>query len=169
MFDNKESVFSGFLPLHFPGGLFIWPIVGWVSSCEQQQFSTRMMWSGLLIPVSYPQLMSFPLSPCTKGISFPSLISLGVYPTCKLINMFCSILVKLWSLIPRSIILLCVSYSFWHQMHTSVLGLVFPMDVDFCIVAEWMEWDLGLFLVFPDIYHSLVSSLQSCQPLSVSL
>lgn len=112
-------------------------------------FSTRMTPSGLLIPVSYLQLLSFPLGPCTKSISH-LLRCLWHIQT----DIFHSVLGKLMNFNSQQHYSFFFfyyrkhSYFFWGQMHPSMLGSVVPMDTDVCLaVAEWVQWDRRHFLV----------------------
>lgn len=48
-------------------------------------------------------------------------------------------------------------------MHTSMLGIVVPMDTDACtIAAEWVEWDLRLLLWYLSFAGELVAELPGC-------
>lgn len=105
--------------------------------------------TGLLIPGNYLQFMSFPLGPCTESIS--QLLRCLCYLQ---IDNFYSVLVKILNFNSQQhysfffFYSRIYSYSFWCERYTSMLGIVVPMDTDVCtIVAEWVEWDLRLFLV----------------------
>lgn len=145
-------------------------------------FSPRLIQSGMFIPANYAQLTSIPLGPCPQNIPLSFLISLGVYPTYKLVNIFYSVKIinfnsqQLPSFLPYfffSFFILLLfqktSLPFLVSNAHFLIGIEVPMDTDFCIEIEWMEWRNEIWDFLDDIYHSPVNSLQHCYPVSVSL
>lgn len=134
----------------------------WVCSFLLTANSLLPEWqSGMLIPVNYSQIMCFLL---VRAPKIPHHL-LGVNPIYQLIN---SILVKIINLKSHWDYPFIFSYSrkhaylFWCQIHTSLLGIVVPMDTHFFIVVEWVGWDGDFSWSYLAFFSELTAELFHC-------
>lgn len=109
----------------------------------------RLIQSEMFIPANYAQLTSIPLGPCPQNIPLSFLISLGVYPIYKLVNIFYSFKIinfnsqQLPSFLPyfffSFFILFLFQKTFLPFLVSNahfLIGIEVPMDTDFCIEIE---------------------------------
>lgn len=101
------------------------------------------------------KLHSYCPLPKNKHQPSPQPLFLVGYPICKYTNMFFRTLIKVIVQFPPESFL----QSFYFPKHSELwclilmLGIVVPMDTDFCTVAMWEKWDLRIFLVKSTILY----------------